>query len=50
MKNRSRSISIVVADDHPVVLHGLADVLRSNPDIASQQPNNFGSPGDRLSR
>ena len=33
MKNRSRSISIVVADDHPVVLHGLADVLRSNPDM-----------------
>ena len=33
MKNRSRSISIVVADDHPAVLHGLADVLRSNPDM-----------------
>ena len=33
MKHQKRSISIVVADDHPVVLHGLADVLRSNPDM-----------------
>jgi two-component system nitrate/nitrite response regulator NarL len=33
MKDQRRSISIVVADDHPVVLHGLADVLRANSDI-----------------
>jgi two-component system nitrate/nitrite response regulator NarL len=33
MKARSRCISIVLADDHPVVLRGLADVLRSNPDM-----------------
>jgi two-component system nitrate/nitrite response regulator NarL len=26
--------SIVVADDHPVVLHGLADLLRSEPDLS----------------
>jgi DNA-binding NarL/FixJ family response regulator len=26
-------ISIVLADDHPVVLHGLASILRSQPDI-----------------
>src|SRR6266700_198459 len=32
-KDQRRSISIVVADDHPVVLHGLADVLRSNSDM-----------------
>jgi two-component system nitrate/nitrite response regulator NarL len=30
---QSSPISIVVADDHPVVLHGLADVLRSNADM-----------------
>src|SRR5207248_11627984 len=29
MTTQSCSISVVVADDHPVVLHGLADVLRS---------------------
>src|SRR5438874_1753623 len=33
MKTESHPISIVVADDHPVVLHGLADILRSNPDM-----------------
>ena len=33
MKDQDRSISIVVADDHPVVLHGVADVLRSNSDM-----------------
>src|SRR5438105_12270425 len=33
MTTRSCSISIVVADDHPIVLHGLADVLRSNADL-----------------
>jgi two-component system, NarL family, nitrate/nitrite response regulator NarL len=33
VKHQKRSISIVVADDHPVVLRGLADVLRSNPDM-----------------
>jgi DNA-binding NarL/FixJ family response regulator len=30
---QSSPISIVLADDHPVVLHGLADVLRSNADM-----------------
>jgi DNA-binding NarL/FixJ family response regulator len=33
MKRQSHSISIVVADDHPILLHGLVDVLRSNPDM-----------------
>ena len=33
MKDQPRSISIVVADDHPVVLHGVAGVLRSNFDM-----------------
>jgi DNA-binding NarL/FixJ family response regulator len=33
MKDQSGAITIVVADDHPIVLHGLADVLRSNPDM-----------------
>jgi two-component system nitrate/nitrite response regulator NarL len=33
MKDQRRSISIVVADDHPVVLHGLADLLRANSDM-----------------
>jgi two-component system nitrate/nitrite response regulator NarL len=28
-----RSISIVLADDHPVVLHGVADILRAEPDM-----------------
>ena len=33
MKDQHHSISIVVADDHPVVLHGVADVLRFNSDM-----------------
>jgi two-component system, NarL family, nitrate/nitrite response regulator NarL len=33
MKDQQGSISIVVADDHPIVLHGVADLLRSNPDM-----------------
>jgi two-component system nitrate/nitrite response regulator NarL len=33
MKNPSMPISIVVADDHPVVLHGIAGILQSNPDL-----------------
>jgi len=33
VKDQHRSISIVVADDHPLVLHGVADVLRSNSDM-----------------
>src|SRR5881275_3436713 len=33
MRTQSCSISVVVADDHPIVLHGLADVLRSNADL-----------------
>ena len=28
-----KPISIVVADDHPVVLHGVTDVLTSNSDM-----------------
>ena len=33
MNDQPHPISIVVADDHPVVLHGVADVLRFNSDI-----------------
>src|SRR5262249_16032232 len=33
MKNRSQLISIVAADDHPAVLHGVNDVLKSNADM-----------------
>jgi len=33
MRTQSRSISVVVVDDHPIVLHGLVDVLRSNADM-----------------
>jgi hypothetical protein len=33
MKNNDTPISIVVADDHPSVLHGATDVLTSNPDM-----------------
>ena len=33
MKNNDTPISIVVADDHPSVLHGVTDVLTSNPDM-----------------
>src|SRR5437588_5681391 len=28
-----KSISIVVADDHPAVLHGVTDILKSNVDM-----------------
>ena len=33
MKNKDTPISIVVADDHPAALHGVTDVLTSNPDM-----------------
>jgi two-component system, NarL family, nitrate/nitrite response regulator NarL len=33
MQGRQNPISIVVADDHPAVLHGVADVLTSHPDM-----------------
>lgn len=33
MNNISRRISVVVADDHPVVLHGLVGLLRSSANI-----------------
>ena len=33
MKDQNRPISIVLADDHPVVLHGVAELLRSNDDM-----------------
>jgi two-component system nitrate/nitrite response regulator NarL len=33
MKNRAKPISIVVADDHPAVLHGVTDILKSNSDM-----------------
>jgi two-component system nitrate/nitrite response regulator NarL len=29
----SRRLSVVIADDHPVVLHGVADLLRSHADM-----------------
>jgi hypothetical protein len=32
-QNSSATVSVLVADDHPAVLHGLADILRSTPDI-----------------
>jgi DNA-binding NarL/FixJ family response regulator len=28
-----RPVSVVVADDHPVVLHGIDEILRAQPDI-----------------
>jgi len=31
--SRPRRVSIVLADDHPVVLHGLASILRAEPDL-----------------
>jgi two-component system, NarL family, nitrate/nitrite response regulator NarL len=31
--NTPRPISLVLADDHPVVLHGIAAILQSQPDI-----------------
>jgi two-component system, NarL family, nitrate/nitrite response regulator NarL len=33
MNSPRPAISIVLADDHPVVLHGMASILRSQPDI-----------------
>src|SRR5262245_60501979 len=33
MYGAHHQLSIVLADDHPVVLHGLADMLRAEPDI-----------------
>jgi two-component system, NarL family, nitrate/nitrite response regulator NarL len=33
MNSPRPAISIVLADDHPVVLHGIASILRSQPDI-----------------
>ena len=33
MSKKSSSLSIVVADDHPVVLHGIAGILQSDPDL-----------------
>jgi len=33
MQGRQSRISIVVADDHPAVLYGVADVLTSHPDM-----------------
>ena len=33
MNSPRPSISIVLADDHPVVLHGMAGILRAQPDI-----------------
>jgi len=33
VKDQTRPISIVLADDHPVVLHGVAELLRSNDDM-----------------
>jgi two-component system, NarL family, nitrate/nitrite response regulator NarL len=29
----AQQISVVVADDHPVVLHGITEILRAQPDI-----------------
>jgi two-component system nitrate/nitrite response regulator NarL len=28
------SVSVVVADDHPVVLYGITEILRAQPDIS----------------
>src|SRR5262245_40972004 len=33
MNSPRPTISIVLADDHPVVLHGMASILRAHPDI-----------------
>jgi CheY-like chemotaxis protein len=33
MNSPGPPISIVLADDHPVVLHGTASILRAQPDI-----------------
>ena len=37
-----RSISVVLADDHPVVLHGVAGILRAQPDIEIRAACNDG--------
>ena len=31
--NNPRPVSLVLADDHPVVLHGIAAILQSEPEI-----------------
>ena len=33
MRGRGQSISLVVADDHPVVLHGILSILHAHPDL-----------------
>ena len=33
MNSPRPTISIVLADDHPVVLHGMASILRAQPDF-----------------
>ena len=33
MARAQQSISVVVADDHPVILHGITEILRAQPDI-----------------
>jgi two-component system nitrate/nitrite response regulator NarL len=33
-KQGLRPVSVVVADDHPVVLHGITEILRAQPDIS----------------
>src|SRR5436190_4958847 len=33
MKERSTTITVIIADDHPVVLHGLAELLQATPDV-----------------
>src|SRR6266550_6910426 len=33
MTDRHKIISVVLADDHPAILLGVAELLRSNPDI-----------------
>jgi len=33
MNSSRTAISIILADDHPVVLHGMASILRSQPDF-----------------
>src|SRR5712675_1827475 len=33
MSDQRQDLSIILADDHPVVLHGLAGILRAQPDL-----------------
>ena len=33
MTGRHKMISVALADDHPAILLGVAELLRSNPDI-----------------